>query len=184
MKEAAVHDSINWSNMNCLPRAMASKADGTSKMKHAQLAQIAEIVAAAAVVVSLVYVGQEVQSNTAAVRGAAMRAVASSDGATIMTVAADEGLSEIVRVGLENPSELTSAEAFRYQWFMRQFWLSFQNIYQQSKLELIDQSVWESYLSVVCGLWANPGTRETWSDHDTILESDFVAVVQTCEVPK
>lgn len=150
-------------------------------MKLSELAQIAEIVAAVAVVVSLVYVGKEVQSNTAAIRGAAMQAIATSDGETLMAVATNADLSEIVRVGQTNPSELNQADAFRYHWYMRQFWLSFQNIYQQSKLELIDPSVWESYLSVVYGMWTYPGTRETWSEHAAILEEDFAARVQECD---
>ena len=48
-------------------------------MKLAELAQVAEIIAAVAVVVSLVYVGIEVRSNTSAVRGAAMQAIATTD---------------------------------------------------------------------------------------------------------
>jgi hypothetical protein len=99
-----------------------------------------------------------VKETAAAIRGAAMQAIATSDGETLMTVAADADLSEIVRVGQMDPSELDAPEAFRYRWFMRQFWLSFQNIYQQSKLELIDPSVWQSYLSVVCGMWSFPGS--------------------------
>ncbi len=39
-----------------------------ARVQLAQLAQIAEITAALAVVISLIYVGREVQSNTAAVR--------------------------------------------------------------------------------------------------------------------
>ena len=152
------------------------------RIKLAEVAQIAEIVAAVAVVVSLVYVGMEVRSNTSAVRGAAMQAIATTDADALMTVAADADLSEIIRVGQLNPSGLTEADAFRYRTFMRQFWLSFQNIFQQSELGLIDKSVWQSYLSVICGMWSQTGTRETWSQHVDILEDDFVREVQGCQV--
>ena len=91
------------------------------RIKLAELAQIAEIFAAVAVVVSLLYVGMEVQSNTAAVRGAAMQAIATTDADALMTVAADADLSEIVRIGQMNPSQLSEADAFRYDTFMRQF---------------------------------------------------------------
>ncbi len=109
-----------------------------------------------------------------------MQAIATTDAEALMTVAADADLSEIIRVGRMTPSKLTEAEAFRYEWFMRQFWLSFQNIYQQGKLGLIDPSVWQSYLSVVCGMWTLPGTRETWHKHAGILEEDFISTVQAC----
>jgi len=152
-----------------------------SKIKLNELAQIAEIVAAVAVVMSLIYVGKEVQSNTAAVRGAAMQAVATTDADILMAVASDTTLSEIVRLGHQDPSQLTPPDAFRYSLFMRQFWLSFQNIYQQSELGLIDQSVWQSYVSVICGMASRPGALKTWPDHATILDRAFVAVVEECD---
>ena len=151
------------------------------KIRLTELAQIAEIIAAVAVVMSLIYVGKEVQSNTAAVRGAAMQAVATTDADILMAVATDATLSEIVRLGQQDPSQLTPPDAFRYTLFMRQFWLHFQNIYQQSELNLIDQSVWQSYVSVICGMVAMPGAQQTWSSHNHILDTGFVAVVEDCE---
>ena len=150
-------------------------------MQLEKWAQIAEIIAAASVVVSIVYLAREVESNTSAVRGAAMQAIASTDAELLMTVAADADLSEILRVGQQTPNRLSESNAFRYLLFMRQFWLSFQNIYQQSELGLVEPSVWSSYLTVICGMWSRPGTRETWSDHAEILDPGFVGVVETCE---
>ncbi len=150
------------------------------RVKLAELAQVAEVVAAVAVVVSLVYVGMEVRSNTFAIQGAAMQAIATTDAEALMTIAADGDLSEVVRVGNLNPMELTEAEAYRYHLYLRQFWLSFQNIFQQSKLGLIDQSVWQSYRSVICGAWSRNGPRETWSRHAKVLEDDFVRTVEGC----
>ena len=149
-----------------------------SKLKLSDLAQIAEIIAAVAVVISLIYVGREVQSNTRAVRGAAMQAVATTDAAALLAVATDATLSEVIRRGHEGSEELTTADAFRYETFMRQFWLSMQNIYQQSELELIDQSVWDSYTSVICGMWDRSGARQTWQDHVEVLDSEFAARVE------
>lgn len=151
------------------------------KFKLAELAQTAEIIAAVAVVVSLIYVGQEVQSNTSAIRGAAMQAIATTDADALMTIASDADLSEIVRLGDQDPSQLSPADAFRYSLFLRQFWLSFQNIFQQSELGLIDVSVWHSYLTIICGRYSDPGPRETWPAHVNVLESDFAAVVESCE---
>ena len=151
------------------------------KLKLAELAQIAEIVAAVVVVASLIYVGMEVRSNTSAIQGATMQALATSDAAALMTIASSAELSEIVRQGNQDASQLTPADAFRYAIFMRQFWLSFQNIHQQSELELIDLSVWQSYMSVICEMWSRPGVQNTWPNHLNVLEPSFVTVVEACE---
>ena len=145
-----------------------------------ELANVAEVIAALAVVVSLVYVGGEVQSNTAAVRGAAMQAIATTDAEVLMAIASDSALSEIVRVGYEDPSRLSQGDAFRFSLFMRQFWLTFQNVYKQAELELVDPSVWESYVSVICGMWTRPGVREVWPDHRPILDPGFAAIAEGC----
>ena len=83
-----------------------------TKLKLTEFAQIAEIVAAVAVVVSLIYVGKEVQSNTSAVRGAAMQAIATTDADALMTIAADAELAEISRIGRQDPSQLSPADAY------------------------------------------------------------------------
>ena len=45
------------------------------KISLGQLAQIAEIVAALAVVISLIYVGRQLESNTSAARSATVQAI-------------------------------------------------------------------------------------------------------------
>ncbi len=148
--------------------------------KLQEMAQVAEVIAAIAVVISLLYVGREVQNNTAAVRGAAMQAIATTDAEALMTIASDSALSEIIRVGEVDPSSLSESDAFRFGLYMRQFWLSFQNIYQQAQLELLDTSVWESYRTITCDVWRRPGSQALWSRERTVLDPDFVAVVEAC----
>jgi hypothetical protein len=146
-----------------------------------QLAQIAEVIAAVAVVISLVYVGGEVRQNTAAVRGAAMQAVAATDANALLTVASDSALASIFRRGMDDPAVLSGEEAFRFFIWQRQFWLWMQNIYQQSELDLIDPSVWDGYLSIICGQWQSPGVRGTWGDHSDVVNPDFAALVESCD---
>jgi hypothetical protein len=144
------------------------------------ISQVAEIIAAIAVVVSLVYVGQEVKRNTAAIQGASLQAIATSDSETLLTVAADASLSEVIRLGHDDPDLLNQSEKFRYTLFMRNFWLSFQNIYQQRELQLLDETVWQSYLTVICGMKSRTGVQKTWPEHSHILEDKFVATVEQC----
>jgi hypothetical protein len=150
------------------------------RTKLQDMAHVAEIVAALAVVLSLVYVGREVQGNTAAIRGAAMQSIATTDADALMTVASDSALSAIVRVGSEDPSKLSDADAFRFSLYVRQFWLSFQNIYQQAELNLVDPSVWQSYRSIICNVWAQPGVQSIWPAERTVLDPGFVRVVEEC----
>ena len=44
-----------------------------------------------------------------------------------------------------------------------------------------DQSVWLSYVSIICRMASRPGPQKTWSDHAGILDTGFVAIVEECE---
>lgn len=77
------------------------------RMTLSDWAQLAEIVAAIAVVVSLVYVGIGLRDNTAAVRSAALQAVTSTSQASLLAQASDLELSRVRRVGDDDFEKLT-----------------------------------------------------------------------------
>lgn len=144
------------------------------------IAQIAEIVAAAAIVISLVFVGKELQANTAAVRAASSQAMTGASSEILLTVASDPELSRIRRIGDRDPSALTEGEVYRYHTLIRQVWLTMQNAYVQNELDAIEPRVWRAYRRVVCTMWTNPGIRASWPVHREILDPDFSATVERC----
>lgn len=147
-----------------------------------EFAQIAEVVAAVAVIVSLVYLGWEVRSNTAAIRAASLQAVSNASSEILLTTAADSTLSRIRQMGSRDLGGLSEAEEYRYGVLLRQQWLSLQNVYFQNELEVIDPRVWRGYSFVICDSWSNPGVRASWSQHRHVLDSGFVALVEDCPV--
>ncbi len=148
-----------------------------------ELAQMAEVVSAVAVVVSLIYVGNELARNTAAVRGASMQAVFTASANTLLSIAADSSLARIRQVGDQDASLLAESDAYRYRAFTRQNWLSLQNVYLQNELGLVDPRVWAGYARIVCAVWANPGIKLTWPDHRPVLDAGFATLVETCATP-
>jgi len=141
---------------------------------------MAEVVAAVAVVLSLVYVGRELRSNTAAVRGTVRQAISDAASASLLPIAADSALSRIRQLGDEDPSLLDEAEAYCHRLVMRQFWAAMANVYDQHELGLLDSQVWSGYLSTICGAWARTGPRETWPDHRPVVARGFAELVEAC----
>ncbi len=70
-----------------------------AKVGLAQFAQIAEVIAAVAVVVSLIYVGSELGANTAAIQGASVQAVTAVHVESLLTQASDSALTRIRLAG-------------------------------------------------------------------------------------
>lgn len=144
-------------------------------------AQIAEIVAALAVVVSLVYVGLQLQSNTAAVRSASVQAITSTTASVLAVQSSNPELVRIRRIGDLDPSDLDDDEAYQYRLFYRNFWLNHQNTFFQRRLGVIDENVWAVYRRIICDVISRPGARLTWPDHAAVLDSEFIAMVEDCE---
>ena len=88
-----------------------------NKTRLGELAQIAEIVAAVAVVLSLIYVGRGLIDNTAAIRATSVQAITSGTREALLAVAVDEDLSRIVRIGSADRSMLSGDEAYRFSLF-------------------------------------------------------------------
>ena len=155
--------------------------DKKNKLSLGEMAQIAEIVAAVAVVCSLIYVGYELKKNTSAVRAASVQAITTGTRDSLLMIASDAELARIVRSGSVDRSALTNDESYRFSIFSRQRWLFFQGIWVQNNLDVLDESVWQSYEGVVCNLInANQGDREEWANHVDALHPEFVAWVEDC----
>ncbi len=150
------------------------------KPSLAEFAQLAEVVAAAAVVVSLVYVGRELRSNTAAIRAESIQGVADASAQILLTTASDSALSRIRQIGNRDVSLLSEAEAYRYGTLMRQVLLTFQNVYFQNELKVLEPRIWEGYRRVLCEFSSNPGVRDTWELHRHALDPGFAEVVESC----
>ena len=150
------------------------------KPSLSDLAHLAEIVAAVAVILSLIYVGRGLKDNTAAVRAASMHEITNASRQSLLSIASDENLAKIRFIGDQDPSQLSEMEAYRYFFYTRQLWLNFQNVWMQWRLAVLDDQLWGGYENVLCALLDNPGIRMEWSNHASALDPGFVTLVERC----
>lgn len=160
------------------PARPAGAVNRTSRLAVA--AQLAEVVAAVAVVVSLVYVGRQLRNNTAAIRGSSVQATTISASQSLLEAATDSSLARILRVGSQDPSRLTPTETWRREAFVRQFWLISQSVYLQNELGTMEPREWTTYARIICDVWSRPGTRASWPLHRDLLDQGFAELVESC----
>ena len=151
------------------------------KPRLAELAHLAEITAAIAVIISLLYVGQQVRESTAAIRSSTMQDVANSSDMALQYQAASEELSRIRKIGDADVTALTDMEASRYWTMNRAIWIRMQNIYAQQQLGVLDDSFWYTYSKVICEIYVLPGAHAIWPDHSKVLAPEFVEFVESCQ---
>ena len=92
---------------------------------------LAEILSAAAVVVTLIFVAVEVRRNTTAIQSAAFQDLTDASSEYLMTIASEPELSRIWASGNLGASELTPPDSVRYYLLNRVRWLRMQNTFSQ-----------------------------------------------------
>ena len=155
------------------------------KLTLGDYANLAEILGAIAILVSLIYVAQEVRANTAAVKAASLQSITNSSSASMLAVVENADFAEIRRRGDQDPQQLNETERLRYVLYQRQMWLHFQNVWTQWKLGVVDDGVWKGYKHVICDdLLGTEEQQAFWkSVHADALSEDFTAEVALCSEP-
>ena len=147
------------------------------KVKLVDLAQMAEIIAAVGVIITLTYVALELSENTAAVRAGTSQAIFDSSREFVLDVALSEDLSRIRSVGSLDFEDLSLEEAARFRALVLGNWIYFQNVWIQWTLGVVDERVWGTYLRMFCGQLRGPGTVKVWKQQQRAFDQDFVTFV-------
>lgn len=126
-----------------------------------EIAEIAEVIAAVGVLVSLLYVGYEVRQNTVAVRSTAYQAIHDAEDGFWSDLASDAGAARLWQQGLDSGLEpLVEGERERFTVVARRLIYLFQNVHYQNRKGVVDEELWGAWLASLDELLAEPGFRE------------------------
>ena len=145
-------------------------------MNWSVVGTIAEIVAAVAVVVTLIFVARDIRQNSKALSMSALRDTTSQWNQWSEMIATSADLADIGARGNESYSSLAPSEKLRYAAYVQSF---FDNVESYRSL-VIDHGV-EKDLDVLDSIArrrANiPGFRSWWDENTADYHADFVAWV-------
>lgn len=153
------------------------------KLTLSDLANLAEIIGAVVIVISLVYVGQELKENTAAIQASSLQSITNASSTSMLAVVDNGEFAEIRLRGDRDPSQLSESERLRYVLYQRQMWLHFQNIWTQWQLGVLNDDVWAGYERVICGDLVRTRAQKNWwrDTHAYALSADFSRLVDRCD---
>jgi hypothetical protein len=144
-----------------------------------EIANLAEIFGALAVLVSLIYVGYQVKQNTSAVRSATAQEVHNNYAVWYQNVASDAALSEVSLKGLQDYSSLTDLEKIRFVSTFMAFLSYSQNAFFQYTDGLLSNHLWEGWVFVMMNLLSTPGGGEFWGERSYMFSQEFQGFVTT-----
>jgi hypothetical protein len=144
--------------------------------------RVVDYLAAAGVVLGLVFVGLELRQNTTAMRGAAYQELAAASGANALTIATDPQLADVIVRWFEEPQSLTRAEALQIRMVILMAGRQTENAFQQYRVGTMDGDLWQGYVEAF-RLWTNaPGFAEVWETYQYRFSTAFRAYADTALV--
>lgn len=142
-------------------------------MKLSEWASVAEIIGAAAVIISLVYVGYQVNDNTSAIRSAAANDASVSMQAWYLEMGSNREASDLWFNAMTSPEPLPTHDEFQFMMMMHAVLLGMQNSYLLSKEGTIDAEFREGITTAIVAVKDLPGMGRYWRQRRDFFHSGF-----------
>jgi hypothetical protein len=148
------------------------------------LGTIAELVGAAGVIMSLVYVATEIQQNTRQVEEATrVQRLAQLDAAfenfsrQRLLLAQNPDAARIFLVGVEQPDALSPVERLQFESMLSEFLHASQVLFARVQEGILYEEVWGDLLHSLGPLIQRPAVAAFWEEQKPEYRSDFVEAV-------
>lgn len=145
-------ESFGWSPLPRLP---------VPKLSLSEWANLAEVVGAAAVVVSLLFVGVQVRDNTAEIRATNRQQLVGRAHEATRSFAVDPGLATIL-AKVESSESLSDAEAIQYGYLIRATLYDVQEGFVLNREGRLDDAYWATRAAVARAYLAQPLARQIY----------------------
>ena len=147
------------------------------KLKLAEYASIAEIIGAFAVVLSLIYVGVQVNDSTSAVRSASANDANVAVQNWYLQIGSDAQTAKVFYDGLTSKEPLPTHDEYQFLMMFHGAFLAFQNSYLIAAEGTIDVELVDALTGAIVLVKDLPGMRRYWRQRRGYLHSGFADYV-------
>ncbi len=147
------------------------------KLKLSELANIAEVIGAFAVVVSLIYVGVQVNDSNSAVRSSSVNDANVAVQEWYMQIGSDEQTSRLFYSALMSDEAKSNEDEFQFIMMFHGVFLAFQNSYLMAEEGTIDSELVNGLTGAILTVKDTPGMKRYWRQRRTTLHPRFVRYV-------
>jgi hypothetical protein len=147
------------------------------KFKLAEVASVAEVIGAIAIVISLIYVGIQVNDSTRAVRSATANETSAAISSWYTQVGGNPQATRVFLYGIANPDSLSREETAQFIYLLHGLQLEYQAAYWLSQEQTLDVELQESLTNTITGVRAQPGFQMYWGQRRELFEPGYRAYV-------
>jgi len=143
------------------------------KIKLSTFSDVSQIISALAVVISLIYVGAQVNQNTKATQSAMRQSIADND-ITFLMSSLDNNILAIASYKYEYNMELSDLEMSQLVSMEHINFRVFENVFFQFEHELLEPETWKRSRLIIKYLLKNKeATKKMWMEYDKLFTDSF-----------
>jgi hypothetical protein len=135
------------------------------------LGSLGEFVSALAVVISLIYLAQQMSQNTTSVRAASFNSMVQNSIRLLEHAFRDSEFADFLHRAEKDPHGLTPPEKVRWDAYMTAVYRHFGNLVYQYRVGALDRQMWDSYERTLREHLRTPSWGE-WFDANRAVFSD------------
>ena len=143
-----------------------------------QLYMLAEIIAAMAMIVSLIYVGVQVRENTRATRATAAQSFVDTMNGYVGLINSSNSLADVLDKGSAGLANIRGGEVIQFSAFHDQSFIAFESFFYQWRDGILDERLWDTYRHALVDLLHMKGGTEWWEKRCHWFSQDFVREVE------
>lgn len=143
------------------------------KLKLSEIANIAEVIGAIAIVISLIYVGIQVTESTRAVRSTTASETSAAISAWYANLGGNLQASQVFLDGISNPESLSREEKAQFIYLTHGLLLQYQYAFYLSQEQTLDVELQESLTNTILGVKEQPGFIMYWQQRREVFAPSF-----------
>ncbi len=143
------------------------------KYKLSDIAKVAEIISAIAIVLSLVFVGVQLNDNTRATRSAIASKTVSTLEAWYVGIGTSPQTSALFYNAMANPEDQTPQEWYRFVMMVHGLMINYQNSYYLVQQGTLDEATHKTMTDTLHSVKDQPGFQLYWQQRGSIFFKDF-----------
>jgi hypothetical protein len=143
------------------------------------MAQVADLVSAIAIFVSLVYLAIQMRQNTSSLRAENYAHALGRVADMQARLSANPEFVRMFNVGLVDPLALRRTERVQFTWSLYEMFGSFEFMYLQSREGAMPEDVWKRWADTMSWWLRWPGVLQWWRSQPTPFCASFAAFVES-----
>ena len=147
-------------------------------MNWEAIGAVGELIGAAAVVATLLYLVKQIKQNTEVARSAVDLEITTMGTDFHMRVAENPALARAYYIGLHDPDSLSEDERMQLHYLIPGVFLLFEGAHKQYIRGFLPEEGWLPYEGLISYLLENPIVRDWWVNGSTVFSQDFETVVE------